>query len=297
MILKSNEMFNNFQNRFHISCSLGDDEHNCALCLAELPSNSESKVCRKCYEKHNSHSKLCSHLFSKQSDPSSEETIGKQNTEPVREYYCNLCKKLFPTAIHLAEHLIEHSFRGCEERGYICYICSAIFTLPCGLHQHMIEHGPSYRPYDCNLCTKKFYFRAELENHLIDHEIGRTGSSITTPIRAKTQTQAQVNARIDNGHKHTPIKYEHNHMNETNNVCESERESERDKSSNTNIKFENQRYSIESNIEEDEYIEVEQIGENTSVEEEINNANKFKMAKSEDQYETQYEKNSSNDGE
>lgn len=166
--------------------------------------------------------------------------------------YCNLCKKSFPRASELEEHLIEHSFRGCEERGYNCYICSAIFTLPSGLHQHMIEHGPSYRPYDCNLCSSKFYFRAELENHLIDHETGRRGT--------QTHTDNQPNGV--NGLKQLILKQEQNQINESNNDAVTEKEETRD----TAIKLEDHHCSIGENTDEDdEYIEVEKIGDSTAV--------------------------------
>lgn len=87
------------------------------------------------------------------------------------EIKCNLCKMQFSQRQKLQEHLIEHTFAGCEERGFNCYICSAVFTVPAGLLLHMLEHGANARPYDCNLCPEKFYFRAELDHHLIDHDL------------------------------------------------------------------------------------------------------------------------------
>lgn len=74
----------------------------------------------------------------------------------------------------LQEHLIEHSFSGCEDRGYSCYICSSVFTAAAGLQLHMDEvHGSGAKPYDCHMCAAKFFFRAELEHHGCDHEMGR----------------------------------------------------------------------------------------------------------------------------
>lgn len=90
----------------------------------------------------------------------------------IMENRCNLCKMILPSSSRLREHLVEHTFVGCEERGFNCYICSAVFTIPSGLLNHMNEHGPNARPYDCNLCPEKFFFRAELDNHTIDHENG-----------------------------------------------------------------------------------------------------------------------------
>lgn len=89
------------------------------------------------------------------------------------EHRCNICKTFVISAVKLQEHLIEHSFKGCEERGYSCYICSSVFTVPSGLQLHMAEHGNGAKPYDCNLCTEKYFFRAELENHMSEHENGR----------------------------------------------------------------------------------------------------------------------------
>lgn len=251
-----------------------DSERNCALCLVELPSKSESKVCKKCYEKHNVHNKHSTYGFSKDTDSLAKDCPSKSNIDSVSEHYCNLCKKSFLTAIALEEHLIEHSFRGCEERGYNCYICSAIFTLPCGLHQHIrIEHGASYRPYDCNLCAKKFYFRAELENHLINHEIGL----IATPQQDEPMDTDEL--------KQMPNKHDFNHSKDDDN------DSDKDKNSVTDIKSESQHYSNDVNAEDDdEYIEVEQIGESTSVDEEMNQHNERKSPDNDDQHQTQYEK-------
>lgn len=72
----------------------------------------------------------------------------------------------------MQEHLIEHSFNGCEDRGYSCYICSSVFTAAAGLQIHMVEvHGNNAKPYDCHLCSSKFFFRSELEHHVSDHNL------------------------------------------------------------------------------------------------------------------------------
>lgn len=71
----------------------------------------------------------------------------------------------------LREHLVEHTFAGCEDRGFICYICSSVFTGPTGLLAHMEDiHGNNAKPYDCSRCPAKFFFRAELEHHAFMHE-------------------------------------------------------------------------------------------------------------------------------
>lgn len=245
--------------RFHANSTSGDDvERNCALCLVALPPNTDAKVCKKCYEKHNNHSKYGPYPFAKVSDLATKETAPKPVAETLPEHYCNLCQKPFPNATELEEHLIEHSFRGCEDRGYNCYICSAIFTLPCGLHQHMIEHGPKHRPYDCNLCSKKFYFRAELENHVIDHESGR--------IRTSNQAHSDTRSNTSNGFKQVHLKQEHG--NEHTAVRESHDDSGSEKDKDPDFKTETQQYASEPAAEDDdEYIEVEKIGENTPVSE------------------------------
>lgn len=263
-----------------MSSSAGDngEDRNCALCLITLPPKSDSKVCKKCFEKHNSHSKYAPYSFSNESDATLKESCSKSNADLLPENYCNLCKKSFLTATELEEHLIEHSFRGCEERGYNCYICSAIFTLPSGLHQHMIEHGPSYRPYDCNLCAKKFYFRAELENHLIDHETGRTGSS---PF------QVQMDANTRNGFKKIFIKHENNQTKDSNN----DENGERDKNS-FDVKSEDRQYGGNAE-DDDEYIEVEKIGESACIEDATNRGIECKTPEIDDQHD--YAKDNAND--
>lgn len=232
------------------------EDRNCALCLSTLPQKYDSKVCKKCFEKHNSHSKYASYSFLNETN--AKENCSKSNAELLPENYCNLCKKSYSNLTELEEHLIEHSFRGCEERGYNCYICSAIFTLPSGLHQHMIEHGPTYRPYDCNLCAKKFYFRAELENHLIDHETGRIGS----PVHGNIDT-LESSSR---GCKQMLIKHENNQTKVSNNNENCDREK-----NSSEIKSEDRQYSSDGNDDDDEYIEVEKIAESVCNDGEPNN--------------------------
>lgn len=245
--------------RFHTKQTEGV-ERTCALCLTPLPSSTDVKVCKKCYEKSNSNPKYLPYVPPKLPVLSSvhESNSDSNNEAPVVEHHCNICKKLFAASNELEEHLIEHSFQGCEERGYNCYICSAIFTLPSGLHQHMVvEHGPNYRPYDCNLCPQKFYFRAELENHLMDHENGRV--LLMTPMSLAMRRPSPLEESPSNTFKPLILKHENVKSN-----------SDNSKSHDTNeeigIKSEIQRADVENSADEDdEYIEVEQLGENAAV--------------------------------
>ncbi|KAJ6649422.1 Zinc finger protein [Pseudolycoriella hygida] len=151
--------------KFHTKSS-DNQENTCALCLDQLPSNTDAKVCEKCFKRHNFSSKFQN--YQKPPDQHHPREI---------EYRCNICKTFVISAVKLQEHLIEHSFKGCEERGYSCYICSSVFTSVSGLQSHMGEHGSGAKPYDCNLCTEKYFFRAELENHMFEHDNGRIKSS------------------------------------------------------------------------------------------------------------------------
>lgn len=157
--LTSLKNFNIF--RFHTKSS-DNQENTCALCLDLLPSNTDAKVCEKCFKKHNFSSKFQNY-----------QKLPDQHHHRDIEHRCNICKTFVISALKLQEHLIEHSFKGCEERGYSCYICSSVFTIPAGLQSHMAEHGNGAKPYDCNLCTEKYFFRAELENHMFEHDNGR----------------------------------------------------------------------------------------------------------------------------
>lgn len=130
------------------------------------------------------------------------------------EHRCNICKTFIVSAVKLQEHLIEHSFKGCEDRGYSCYICSTVFTVPSGLQLHMDEvHGNGSKPYDCNLCPAKFFFRAELENHLLDHEQGRVKVKRRDVVEevmqvAKTHQNNNNNIQYGNNNNDKPIKSE-----------------------------------------------------------------------------------------
>ncbi|XP_054740307.1 zinc finger protein 423 homolog [Anastrepha obliqua] len=155
--------------QFHTKSS-NNPESVCALCLEPIPNpmNGEAKVCEKCCRKHKLGPKfktqrLRSEIFERDSE------ICRSALKT--ENRCNICKLMLPHTQKLQEHLVEHTFAGCEERGFNCYICSAVFTAPTGLLSHMHEHGLQSRPYDCNICTDKFFFRAELEHHLLAHEI------------------------------------------------------------------------------------------------------------------------------
>uniref|UniRef100_A0A182SD06 C2H2-type domain-containing protein n=1 Tax=Anopheles maculatus TaxID=74869 RepID=A0A182SD06_9DIPT len=207
--------------KFHTK-SPDTNERTCALCLEPLPSQPESntKICDPCLKRHNFPTKLLSMNFLKPSAPSSlvaASTVGgpivgsatvpgegrtpasgnnqqEQQLNTGRDalstsssssslFQCNLCKKPLPSGQKLQEHLIDHTFAGCEERGYVCYLCSAVFTSSAGLQAHLpVAHSnAAAKPYDCERCGVAYFFRAELEHHLIDHELGRT---ISRPMAA-----------------------------------------------------------------------------------------------------------------
>ncbi|XP_053668441.1 uncharacterized protein LOC128718851 [Anopheles marshallii] len=214
--------------KFHTK-SPDTNERTCALCLEPLPSQPESstKICDPCLKRHNFPSKLLSMNFLKPSastslgpaptiagpthsmvgpsnapiegrTPSASGIQHEQHPTPGREsassalYQCNLCKKPLPSSHKLQEHLIDHTFAGCEERGYVCYLCSAVFTSSAGLQAHLpVAHSnAAAKPYDCERCGVAYFFRAELEHHLIDHELGRTMRSATGSFERSSTVRA-----------------------------------------------------------------------------------------------------------
>lgn len=129
----------------------------------------------------------------------------------------------------------------------------------------MNEHGPNSRPYDCNLCTEKFFFRTELENHLIDHEHGRVRmpSAAPLPLSAQALFQAnQMNSQQIAALKTLIVKREAvqavedsgGHAADNSDV---DRRSNNDEDDESEIKAE----ATQANDEDDEYIEIEKIGE------------------------------------
>lgn len=102
----------------------------------------------------------------------------------------------------------------------------------------MLEHGSNYRPYDCSQCSKKFFFRAELDNHLIDHENGR----IATASPGTDDKSIAINRSTKN-----LMQRNESTANDGADVTRSEAQK-----------------TVAD--EDDEYIEVEQIGENSGVE-------------------------------
>lgn len=102
----------------------------------------------------------------------------------------------------------------------------------------MLEHGSNYRPYDCSQCAKKFFFRAELDNHLIDHENGRIAAAIHD---ADDESSAPTRTNPSKFGAKIPMQ-------------RSESDGEREA-----IRPEALKSTAD---DDDEYIEVEQIGEN-----------------------------------
>lgn len=203
-------------------------ENVCALCLEPITNSpTEAKVCEKCCRKHNLNAKF------KQREHYERPSELRQHIENR----CNLCKMILPHAQKLQEHLVEHTFAGCEDRGFNCYICSAVFTAPSGLLNHMLEHGINSKPYDCNLCPEKYYFRAELDHHLIDHDLR------ASPAAVKNEQEQLINKeeKVDLAKTEKSI----GGLNEVKQeVIETDH--------NSNI------------AEEDEYIEVEKVNENNN---------------------------------
>lgn len=138
----------------------------------------------------------------------------------------------------------------------------------------MIEHGPSCRPYDCSLCAKKFYFRAELENHLIDHESGR----IPTPIQP-SQTDSNSSS-TSNDPKQIQLKREHDiefpQMKASNKDADNGKDSPHQERQQTNAD------------DDDEYIEVEQIGSENSA---INHESRADIKTQQQQQQQQHSEN------
>ena len=152
------------------------------------------------------------------------------------ENRCNLCKMILPHAQRLQEHLVEHTFVGCEERGYACYICSAVFTVPAGLLSHMSEHGQNARPYDCNICPDKFFFRAELDNHLIEHE---------------TKGPVSAEAKFEN-QQHAPT---------TTVIVKEDKPKHPDRDAEAVLKTEVKIEAADETEDDEEYIEVEKVAD------------------------------------
>lgn len=244
--------------RFHTK-STNAQENTCALCLDVLPASTEGKVCEKCFKKHNfsarfqNYAKASATLASDPHNPNLQQHSHHhhhhaQHALPLREieHRCNICKTIMTSAIKLQEHLIEHSFKGCEERGYSCYICSAVFTVSTGLQLHMDElHGNGSKPYDCNLCSDKFFFRAELENHLLEHESGRI--KIKPAIKDEAKHLNAMHAHHNNNNVNN-----HNNNNKTIKCEEGESIEEMAKAIVPKTE-------VHSPDDDEEYIEVEKV--------------------------------------
>ncbi|XP_055629816.1 zinc finger protein 423 homolog isoform X2 [Toxorhynchites rutilus septentrionalis] len=191
--------------KFHTKSS-EINEKTCALCLEPLAAEQEAKICETCLKRHNFPSKLLSiNNFMKSSasaafqlqetpthQPHSSAPRSPQNPSNSA-IQCNLCKKYLVSNQKLQEHLIDHTFAGCEDRGFVCYLCSSVFTSSTGLQTHIIEHGSQAKPYECNHCDEAFFFRAELEHHLVDHELGKVHlASVPTTEASSVEIKSEV---------------------------------------------------------------------------------------------------------
>lgn len=127
---------------------------------------------------------------------------------------CNLCSGSFASSSKLQEHLIEHTFVGCQERGFICYLCSSVFTTSSGLQNHIPDHGIAAKPYDCHLCDQKFFFRSELDHHLIGHAqnddtIDKDTDKNVVVDKEEVESEQQIKVEIpENQDSHSEIEDE-----------------------------------------------------------------------------------------
>lgn len=164
MTLTYNCFFYSYSIRFHTKTT-ETTERTCALCLDPLPNGTDQKICDSCLKKHNFPAKILP------PHPPQPSMVPPPFRRPESDLECNLCKKTLASEAKLQEHLVEHTFAGCEDRGFNCYICSSVFTSAAGLISHMNDqHGANSKPYDCNRCTVKYFFRAELDHHSFVHE-------------------------------------------------------------------------------------------------------------------------------
>uniref|UniRef100_A0A8D8Q4G8 Zinc finger protein 423 n=1 Tax=Cacopsylla melanoneura TaxID=428564 RepID=A0A8D8Q4G8_9HEMI len=123
--------------------------------------------CSQCSASFDSHEALQNHIVSQRCQRSS-------SAHTTHE--CRLCCQIYPDAVSLQAHLIEHTFEGLSS--YTCFVCLTQFTGVTGLQSHIRTHhpGPASRSYECSHCPDvRFFFKAELENHtLIVHGTGET---------------------------------------------------------------------------------------------------------------------------
>lgn len=254
--------------RFHTKSS-ESNEPTCALCLTSLSSNSDAKICEKCYKKHNFNQRYSTYAIAAAAaaaaaavSSASMDSASAIAAETVVEFNCNICHKSLPSGVKLEEHLIEHSFQGCDDRGYTCYICSSVFTSTSGLRQHMANHGPNSRPYDCSHCPAKFFFRAELENHTIEHEAGIIPSGhMVAPPQPSIIASMVVAAATASGSpsRHSVDRTPPRHQDKPD-----EHSDDREDDADECLDIDERPIKVEShdaNDDDDEYIEIEKLVE------------------------------------
>jgi len=119
--------------------------------------------------------------------------INHENTKP---HLCPVCKKAFPYASYLSEHMRCHDPTTMQQR-FGCEHCTKTFKRISGLRKHTKEeHLEGPKPFVCQHCDRRYAYRCALENHMRRHSALRPFECQTCGAGFKHISNLQKHAKV-----------------------------------------------------------------------------------------------------
>lgn len=135
---------------FQTSAELADHVAEGSICRASRPSTGE--ILRKWLEKPK---------FTVKQEEQPKLVPVKQESKPLKKYYCELCNKPLVGKVALDKHMkAEHA------KVFNCDLCGKSFRTPRRIREHRILHQGKA---PCTICGKVYAGRARLRDHMTKH--------------------------------------------------------------------------------------------------------------------------------
>ncbi|KFB38378.1 hypothetical protein ZHAS_00005732 [Anopheles sinensis] len=116
-----------------------------------------------------------------------------KRTKHMTMHKCEVCKKEFPFAANLREHMTVHT----GEKPYRCEVCDRSFRHSAMYRRHLLTHSDTGSSHSCELCKKSFKMARYLQAHMLTHSSERNficgicGNTYKTKGELKKHTQSK----------------------------------------------------------------------------------------------------------